>query len=189
MLNIYSKPVFFKIGLKKFTLWVKACAYVGVHVSVCVRQGPFLQRNCFSLAPNNVFGCVSFALPHNVSVWILDTSDWRTHCLLYFGLSQTRRAEINRRNLFSSLSLGGQRLAYWTLVFAKFTNDQSATRLCFLPLKDGFWYPEATNDNEKISNINVSLFLCKVCSVRFCMCVYPKLGLGTRQTQIACVAV
>lgn len=59
---------------------------------------------------------VTFLHPHNGSVWILEMCDWRTLCLLYLVLSQTRRVEINR---FFSLSSGRPNSALLNILTCK----------------------------------------------------------------------
>lgn len=102
-------------------------------------------------------------------------SDLRTHCLLYFGLSQTRGAEINWKNTFFSLSLGGQSLAYWKVLFTKYTEDQSAPYLHWF-----CWSHGSLRHSLRANNLNLSLFLCKVCSVRFSneVCLHSQNGVG-----------
>lgn len=126
---------------------------------------------------------VSFGLPHNASVWILDKSDWRTHYSLYCGLSQRKGAEINWKNLFSFLLLSSQILTYWTVLFIRVTWDQSAPGLYFFPL-EGFCCSHGSvrhpMTKKRANNLNSSLFLCKVCSVRFSneMCLHSQNGVG-----------
>lgn len=87
-------------------IWM--CGNMCLHVSLL--RGALLVS---SQKTKNVLICLStlssplFVLASPTSsVWILDMSDWRTQCILYFGLSQTRAAEINRKIQFPSLLLG-----------------------------------------------------------------------------------
>lgn len=105
-------------------------------------------------------------LPYS-AVWISDTSDWGTHGLLYFGPSQTTRAEINRKKLFSSVSSGSRILAYWTFLFTKGGKVRTVCPTCFFfsSKSHGSWRHPATK--ERANNLILSLFLCKVCSAKF----------------------
>lgn len=91
--------------------WWCAC----MHVSMCAFQGLFLvsvQRKCFNLALNIVSLC--YLVSVGSQCLCLDSSDWRTPCLLYLCLSRTIAVEINRK-----WSLGGEILAYWTFLFMR----------------------------------------------------------------------